>query len=893
MPALPPDPAARLAEQAPAALLGLLRGFEAADALGLARLDPPHILAGLVTVLLRLVVLLHAEDRGLMPGPSLTALAHRLRERSDPQPGAWATLLARFQHVHEHHGGRLFDPARHPFLLTSRITDDVVARVLAGLLVLGGEPVVYRTLDIEHIGAVHESLLDLELERAGALHLRPGGLRRRSGAHYTPRGLTAPIVRTALQPLLDRIGEHPTPAQILDLKLCDPAMGSGAFLLAAARQLGAQLRRAWHDHGLTPTIADDEDPEAHACRLVAQSCLHGVDLDDAAVDLARHSLWLVGGARHQPFTFLDHALKHGDSLVGLDHAQLAALRPDLFPHEARLVGDAVIHAHFSADADRQRQQNRESLRRSLVQPTISPALLADLERRSAELRRGARPVHPFHWHIEFPEVFTRPNPGFDCIVGNPPFLGGTRLSTVCGMAYFVWLLARNPGTHHLCDLVAHFLRVAFALLRQAGTLGFVATNTVAQGDTRIGGLAWICQHGGVLHAAQRRLRWPGSAAVVVSVVHIHKGPITTQCTLDGRPVAHISSYLLESLHEATPRRLPGAARYFSLGSKIYGQGFLFADDDPAATPLATLATLLASNPRLRARILPYIGGHEVNQSPTQSPARHAIDLSDLGTEAELLDWPELAAIVRARVKPGRDRLGQNPNNVPLKRRWWAYQAHRPSLYAAIRGLPRVLVLSRMSRSFGFTFLPPDYIYSEQLVVFTLDTFSAFATLQSRVHEIWARAFSSSMKDDLRYTPSDCFETFPFPPDWHDDPVLEATGARYYQLRAELMLRANEGLTALYNRFHDPNERSPDILELRERHAAIDRAVLTAHGWSDLAARVTCEFRLDHEDDDESTTKKKPWRHRWPQDLHDEVLARLLDLNLQRAAEEPLPGGDAR
>lgn len=110
-----------------------------------------------------------------------------------------------------------------------------------------------------------------------------------------------------------------------------------------------------------------------------------------------------------------------------------------------------------------------------------------------------------------------------------------------------------------------------------------------------------------------------------------------------------------------------------------------------------------------------------------------------------------------------------------------------------------------------------------------------------------------------------------------------------------MVRNDEGLTRTYNRFHDPDERSPDILQLRELHAAMDRAVLDAYGWTDL--NPTCAFLLDYEeedDEDESGVgcrRKKPWRHRWPDDVRDEVLARLLELNRQRAEAERLSGGD--
>ena len=151
--------------------------------------------------------------------------------------------------------------------------------------------------------------------------LQPSEERRRSGSHYTPRALTEPIVRTTLEPILARLrgadGRPPRPEQILDLKVCDPAMGSGAFLVEACRQLGDALVEAWHAHGEMPAIPPDEDEVIFARRLVAQRCLYGVDRNPVAVDLAKMSLWLVTLAKDHALTFVDHALRHGDSLVGL------------------------------------------------------------------------------------------------------------------------------------------------------------------------------------------------------------------------------------------------------------------------------------------------------------------------------------------------------------------------------------------------------------------------------------------------------------------------------------------------------------------------------------------------------------------------------------------------
>ena len=330
---------------------------------------------------------------------------------------------------------------------------------------------------------------------AGSMVLQPSDERRRSGSHYTPRSLTAPIVRTTLQPILARLGDRPTPEQILDLKVCDPAMGSGAFLVEACRLLGDELVKAWHVHDCVPVIPPDEDELLHARRLVAQRCLYGVDKNPMAVDLAKLSLWLVTLAKDHPFTFLDHNLRCGDSLVGLTQAQIAAfhwsppkkhaaedvwfgdpiaermqrvtayrqqilaardeksyeqLRQELGGADdamslAKLTGDLVIAAFFSASRDRERIEQLNALARQLVKYMSKQGEIEDilpLEEAVNELHTGNLPIEPFHWEIEFPEVFGRENGGFDAMVGNPPFAGKNTLINSHRNGYLDWLKIR-------------------------------------------------------------------------------------------------------------------------------------------------------------------------------------------------------------------------------------------------------------------------------------------------------------------------------------------------------------------------------------------------------------------------------------------------------------------
>jgi len=183
---------------------------------------------------------------------------------------------------------------------------------------------------------------------------------------------------------------------------------------------------------------------------------------------------------------------------------------------------------------------------------------------------------------------------------------------------------------------------------------------------------------------------------------------------------------------------------------------------------------------------------------------------------------------------------------------------------------------------------PRQIFSHNVGVFLFDKYAAFAVLQSRAHQRFVDVFSSTLEDRQGYRPTDCFENYPFPEHWDTLQALESAGKNYHDFRADLMVKNDEGLTDTYNRFNDPSERSPHLLKLRELHSAMDRAVLDAYGWTDIP--TDCEFLLDYEIDEETWgNKKKPFRYRWPDEVHDEVLARLLELNQKRYEEEVVAG----
>jgi hypothetical protein len=192
--------------------------------------------------------------------------------------------------------------------------------------------------------------------------------------------------------------------------------------------------------------------------------------------------------------------------------------------DIRLMGDAVIAAFFAEDKPKAREKQRAEveswLTGSMEMAWKKFAVMA------ATLHHGTHPVAPFHWEVEFPEVFLRENGGFHAMIGNPPFLGGLRVSNELGMDYFRFIENRYSGAGYVCDLCAYFFRRAFDLIRQGGVVGFLATNTIGQGTTREGGLGQIRKANGRIIRATRRLRWPGEFLSFTSLKELSQHPVT-------------------------------------------------------------------------------------------------------------------------------------------------------------------------------------------------------------------------------------------------------------------------------------------------------------------------------------------------------------------------------
>jgi hypothetical protein len=459
-----------------------------------------------LTILYRILFLLFAEARGLVPvwhpiyrdRYTVEAIVTTLMAQR-PYRGLWQAVQAISSLAHAGcragelrvtaFNGRLFSPQHTPLAESARMDDDTMGRVVLAVSTSrdpaggGHVRIAYGDLDVEQLGAVYEHVLDYEPRRDTQSRdvglRRTGDVRKASSTFYTPRSVTDYLVRTTLAPLVrDRSAD-----EILALRVLDPAMGSGAFLVSACRYLAGAAETAlirtgeWHAGDVT---ASDR---AQLRRDVAQRCLFGVDLNPMAVQLARLSLWLATLSAERPLSFLDHHLASGDSVIGAAMHDLLRQPPSyqhlsrptvlpLFDHDAleselRHVVSTRLELTVERDDDARIVRRKELKLAALkdrrlpiskwksaldlwcacwfwddgVPPpaTVFGELLDGVFQRHGVLpphvsRRWADRIGTIaerrrflHWTLEFPEVFfdsegrPRPNAGFDAIVGNPPW----------------------------------------------------------------------------------------------------------------------------------------------------------------------------------------------------------------------------------------------------------------------------------------------------------------------------------------------------------------------------------------------------------------------------------------------------------------------------------------
>lgn len=783
----------------------------------------------------------------------------------------------------------------------------------------------------------------------GAFVVVLGADRRETGTHYTPKSLTELIVEETLTPI---VYDGPsrgvqrdewklkTPEQLLDLKVCDPAMGSGAFLVQACRFLSARLVEAWaiaeSAGGVIDLIgkvheADDgvermppglEARADSARRIVAERCIYGVDLNPLAVELAKLSLWLVTLSKGRPFGFLDHNLRCGDSILGvhrLDQLTKLSMTP-AHERQRRMFGQGVersvrdaqelrLHlreipirdirdveemAQLESSARRTLQLSRriadafigEVLASSGVRNAVENAItriaiqadrvsagdqeainsIATRTRETLSVDSApGKPVRtPFHWPLEFPEVFARESSGFDALVGNPPFLGnrlwkgalGAKLQWQCRM-----VLGEAPGK---IDLSVVFHRRALDLLRSGGCYGMLATSNIAEGSAIEVGLGVIVRSGSIFFA-RKGMPWPGSAAVLIAIVGFFKGDWRADCEANGQTCERIGPKLTaEAADVWVPQVLVDAPFAFAGVDNSRGLAFVVTPDSPWFQQLKNESDSL---------LRPYISGDDITSSALTRVDSWALDIGDLGLDVIQQRWPVAYRFLIEEVQPSRTDV-KLKSYKGLIHRWWQFWNHRAEQMRRIRRRDTFIGYSKNTKYAVGLLAPSSWIYTNKVLLLGIERDDLYAISLGTGFREWLGAFRGG---PLGGTPSlsisESVVKYPQPERGVSAAGVEAA-ADFNQRAIEFSRERDCGLTEVMNAIHRRDEADATIAELRRLMEVIDGEVFAAYQWDGVDHAYDFQANGAASGDDR-------WRWSLPAQTISAVLGRLLNLNRER------------
>lgn len=808
----------------------------------------------------------------------------------------------------------------------------------------------------------------------GSVYVTNGSDRRDTGTHYTSKNVTEEIVRYTLEPLVYTGVVEGKPAEewqlksaeeILALNICDFCMGSAAFLVQACRYLGEKLVQAWSDAETNNpgkvVIApegklsrsrpeecmiplDGEERLIYAKRTVAERCLYGVDKNHLAVEMAKLSLWLETMQKDKPFTFLDHCLKTGDSLVGVNLEQLKSWnldtsegtnlnigvdrlwsevqsaieqrlqiqsRPVNSPqdqqektyllaqanariHDLKVRADLLMAVYHSG----LNKTEREALRERMLGVANNGMSIPE-----ADLKQLPQNLATFHWELEFPEVFfnlseeansnsQEPNTvqGFSALVSNPPFMGGKKITGVLDTPYRDYLLNYLAyGTKGSADLCAYFFLSANRLVIANGCLGLVANNTIAQGDTREVGLDQIVKPPVLADKSTE------------SASTIYRG--ISSRTWEGKASVEVSFVWLKKgqwhgEYHLDDKTVTGITPYLTIPGKAVGkphrlvanqnksfQGSILNGMGFVLTP-EEAQTLIEKDPRNKDVLFPYLNGQDLNNNPDQSSSRWVINFHDWALNAEHDDPKKPKGHPYAADYP--DCLTILEEKVKPERLTKAADVAAAPWWQfwRIRGELYEAIAGR-DRVLALSLVNNHLGFAfEPVDIVFAHRLAVFPFEEYSAFGILQSNFHYHWAWKNSSTMRKDINYSPSDclitfPFPESTTNLETIGETYYNHRQAFMQTRQEGLTKTYNRFHDPAETSQDLIKLRQLHVEMDYAVAQAYGWDDLLEGEG----LNHDFHE----TKQGLRYTISEPIRREILDRLLQLNFDRYAEEVAKG----
>jgi hypothetical protein len=743
----------------------------------------------------------------------------------------------------------------------------------------------------------------------------------------------SPERQPAMQEFIDQRLMSFVEEQVLSLRVCDPAMGSGHFLVHASHQITNFLlhtltRTPWNNSSVNLKPADWR-------RRVVEQCVYGVDINPMAVELAKLSLWLVSMQADRPLSFLDHHLKHGNSLLGSTLEEIESLLTenefvpsssktaiaeargqytfrelmpvlDILSKANSLMGKIAAQIVLRVDDVHQQQIDYADVEAILAPyKRIGDLLVArkmGWKVKDTEIRQLAKTFEitephqvdeqkkklweqaclftmsqrTFHWELEFLQVFA--GKGKDRHNGSE-----NGFDIVIGNPPY---LGGYKIRSQLGAKVAEYLRQAFENTGgQVDLCAYVLRQSYAT----------LANSGFMGMVATNTIGQGDTRVAGLGFILRNGGTITyadRYVKWLGDATVEVNLLCVKKNHEGV-----------SLGDVLLDGQLVptissWLDDSPEFEPfqLAQNKNQAFIGDALRGQgfvldpqealplleqgdnslcLLPYLGGEDINSDPEQKPRRYVICFQNWPLE-KAQQYPELLQILRDRVKPVRDKVKEKRE----KENWWLFARYRGELRRAIEPLNKVMARAVVSDTHAIVFLPKSMIFNHKIAVFAFEDGFHFSILQSSIHELWMRRYVSTMRTDTNYSVSDCFITFPFPQGdnsgiWNE---VEQKGNRYHDFRHQMMLERQVGLTPIYNLFHNEFCMDNDVVNFRQLQADMDRSVLTAYGWDDIKPKH--DFYLN---------ARKKTRFVPSIDAQREIFVRLMELNQKIAAEEAAQG----
>lgn len=804
--------------------------------------------------------------------------------------------------------------------------------------------------------------------------LDKGTERSSSGSHYTPDELVIPLIKHSLDYIIeDKLKEKDPEKALLSITVCDVACGSGHILLNAARRIAVELAKV-----RTGEDQPSPSSFRHAIKDVIRYCIYGVDKNPLAVELCKIALWLESHNPGEPLNFLDHKIKCGDSIVGLAHKEellngIPIEAFDRMPDDDKDICSELkkknkkefktrikkkqIPLDFKKSVDSDINIISSNLTELYNLPETTPEEVETKKQRYVQLNSGAdwwrlknladiqvaqffipktdvnknkiitdekyhqilqhkqilgeflfkatsisKDKYFFHWFLEFPEIFEKG--GFDSILGNPPYLGGKKISGFYGNNFHNYITSIYSFSGGQTDLVSYFIRRAASLLNNNSFLSLITTNTVSQGDTKYASLDFLINNKFEINFTIPSVKWPGQANLEVSLISLTKKLGVTKY-INNRKVDHISTLLNDYNFIYKPFPLAINSNISFKGSFFLGNSFEISNEE---------YNLISKDSNKESIVNEYLSGEDLTDRFDVSPSRKVINFHDW-SEDKAKTYTFAYDLLKERAYPLAQNLKEtNSTNIRRKNYWWQYADRSPSLYDGLEKFNYVFAVCIVSKYLTFAKVRGTYVYANSIGIIKNMSMSLFSTVQSTIHNEWARSFGSSLESRLRYTLISCFQSFPLPTNVLNihESFLQDIGEQYHEYRKELLFNLRLGMTNLYNLFHSNNlliENSKDkngdiqflyrhlnktqntisfnkavcgLLHLRELHAQMDIAVLEAYGWTDIDLRHDF-YEVDYLPENDRI------RFTIHPDARKEILKRLLELNHKIHEEEVKAG----